>query len=217
MGVAWRWQRQRLLQADLPRCRRQEVVSANHFGHALSAIVDDHREMVGDDVVLAPHHERTHISSNILLHPPTKGVVEGDHARRRVKAPRHGNRGVVERKIFVATGSWVRRPLVANMRCGCQREEVFATAIAGEEEPLRFKMQQRGDVSRAAFRLDVGPVCIGLTRRRVVVEAKRRELIKNHRRCLGWTPRAVEVLDAQEHPRRFAGPACPRVGHDRGQ
>ncbi len=57
MGVARDRQTEQPVQFDLPWCRGQQIVAADHFGDALGGIVDDHGEVVRGHPVVALQHD----------------------------------------------------------------------------------------------------------------------------------------------------------------
>ena len=72
-----------LLQEDLARRRREQVGAAHDVRDALQRVVDDDRELVGEEPVGAPDDEIADVAREVLRLRSLQAVAEFDRARRR--------------------------------------------------------------------------------------------------------------------------------------
>ena len=137
---------------DLAWRRRHQVGAAHDGGDALRRIVDDDRELIGDEAVGAPDHEVADVPREVLLLRTLQQVAEAD--RHRIDADAHRacapdarrDRGAAGARIDALAGG-----------AGRQRLEVASRACAGKGGAGGGELRERVVVERGALRIDARP------------------------------------------------------------
>ena len=211
--VARRRQAELALQQDLPRRVAGQVFAADDVADALRRIVDDDRQLVGEDAVGAAQHEVADAGGDFLALPAEPTVVPDD----RLGRPAIGARGrcaseSIARACRQAAAAGARIDALGvpcRRGLGCRGErEVAPAAAAGIGPAVVLEPGQRPLVERDPIRLSY--------RRRIGQQAAARQLAEDGLGRAGDVARPVQVLDAHQ-PAPALGPRIEPRGQRRDQ
>lgn len=174
----------------LPRCRAGQIIPAHHLVDITGSVVDDHREVVGEDTVATLEHQIIDRSSDgakefvdnsalTIVGPQTQGRI-APCGMKSLALP--SSFALVE----VATCARIRPRWGMGRRGGLPN--VFARAIAFVDEPLILQTTKRPVVDFEPFGLD--------ERRLVGNDPEFREDLEL--RLCSTGPDSVQVLDAPQ-------------------
>src|SRR5258706_4186404 len=196
-------QAQQAIEQDLPGGGGKQVVASQHLGDAHRRVVDEHRELIGEDAVGAAQHEVADRRLRIELLRALQLVVEGDRAGRDAQA--QGGRASAPalrplRRAQVRAGAGIGRSVVLGTVRRARRSDLRARAETLVD--LVAQTCQRGLVEGGALRLAIGaaPAQIVAGPRvgtLVPSQAQPGQLFQLARRQARSDAGPVEVLDAQ--------------------
>ncbi len=189
------------LQQDLPRRAEQQVSAPHDFGDAVSLVIDDDGEVVGERAVAPLNDEIPGLTPAVLADRALESVLEFDRRLVRVDAKPLRLRSVARRSA-VATG-----PRINGLRgriggpCGCDYGAAAAARIT----------KSRG--LQDCKRLPVGIDLVGLeVDASIPLEPEYLQRGQKLRGQAGIASLAIEIVDAQEPAAAAAADAQVAAG-----
>ncbi len=149
MGESGRGQGQRLVQEQLPRSRRHQVVAADHIGDAHGGIIDNHGQLIGGSARRLPDHEIPAQGMRLQRDAAKIAVLKRDAFRPDPQTP--GKRPMSQScricHFSPRTGPWIRRfpePKAFSMRGTGSALDIAAAAGAGIDQLLALQFLKSG-------------------------------------------------------------------------
>src|SRR5439155_3464928 len=145
MQIRWRRQPELALQPDLARRRCKQISAAHYMRDLLGSVVDDDRELIGEDAVGALDDEIADVAIQALLLPTLQAVVKTHRLASNQESPRAT---LATRRDTIAAGAGI--PAFA---AGAERRgfEFPACAGAGKEPAACSQAVERRLIQRSAL------------------------------------------------------------------
>ena len=137
MQIRWRWQPELALQPDLARRRCKQISAAHYMRDLLGSVVDDDRELIGEDSVGALDDEIADVAIQALLLPTLQAVVKTNRLAANHESPRAA---LAARRDTVAAGAGIPALAAGAERCGF---ELPARAGAGENPAAGVELPEK--------------------------------------------------------------------------
>src|SRR5439155_22470032 len=145
MQVRWRRQPELALQPDLARRRCQQISAAHYVGDRLGSVVDDDRELIGEDSAGALDDEIADVAIQALLVPTLQAVVKTDRLAGNQESPRAA---LAARRDAVAAGAGI---LALAAGAEWRGFELPARTGAGEDPAACSQAIKRGLIQRGTL------------------------------------------------------------------
>lgn len=178
MRIARRRQTERALQLNLPGGAFQEIRAAHHVGNLLCAIVNNHRQLIGNDAVAAPDHDVAETAQRKLA--CTLQTIFEAHGLGIGDSKTQGSRTLGRGAVAAGTGISARLKLTTRAPC--------AHAAVGQSEALQLRDGVSKQVAAPALILNLA----------IPLKSEPLEGAQNLVGAARLHARGIEILDAQQ-------------------